>query len=776
MRILALAFLGGVLLSLQLSALPERQALWAGLLCLPWLLRGPWVLRLAAGLAAGMAWTLWQAHLLAANALPAELEGRDLQLQGYIAGLPEPRQRGVRFLFEVDQLSLDGETRRGPRRLRLAWYQAPPSLVAGERWHLTVRLKRAHGLANPGGMDYERWLFRQGIGATGYVRPYGNQRLAEADHAYVLQQWRQRVRDALRELLSHGPFAGIVLALTVGDRSAMDPEHWQRLTATGTNHLMAISGLHIGLVAGLVFLLTRNLWRRLPLLPLYIPAPQAAALASLLAGVLYAALAGFAIPTQRALIMLAVILLGVLFRRPLAPSQGLALALLLVLLWDPLAAVSAGFWLSFAAVAAIFYTMGGRLRPGGWWWRWGRVQVVLALALLPLLLSLFQQASLVAPLANLLAVPWMSLLVIPAALLGATLATFLPDLAQPLLQLAELGLQGLWWLLGWLAGLPFAVWHQSLSSGWVLAATVLGVIWLLAPRGLPGRALGVLWLAPLLLLRAERPATGEAWLHLLDVGQGLATVVETRRHTLVFDTGPRFSADFDAGEAVIVPFLRQRGIHSLDRLIISHGDNDHRGGSASLRRAMPVADVISSVPHKLPGARACRAGQQWSWDGVRFEILNPDAAMARHGGNDASCVLRVSNARGALLLTGDIEARAERHLLARPGMLTAQVLVAPHHGSRTSSSAAFIDAVAPRWVLFPVGYRNRFAFPRPQVVARYRKRNIGILDTATSGMISVRLTRAGVQPPVSYRYSQPRFWRNRFEAAGPEPQQHSERF
>ena len=769
MRILALAFLAGVLLSLQLPALPERHWLWAGLLGLPWLLRGPWPLRLAAGLAAGMAWTMWQAHLLAANPLPAALEGRDLQVQGHIAGLPELRQRGVRFLFEVEDMRLDGETWQGPRRLRLAWYQNPPALNAGERWRLTVRLKRAHGFANPGGMDYERWLFRQGIGATGYVRAQGNQRLGATKYAHVLAQWRQQLRDSLRASLSGSPFAGIVLALTVGDRSGMDPQQWQRLTATGTNHLMAISGLHIGLVAGLVFLSIRGLWRWLPLLPLYLPAPQAAALASLLAGLLYAALAGFAIPTQRALIMLAVVLLGVLCRRSLAPGQGLALALLLVLLWDPLAAVSAGFWLSFAAVAAIFYTMGGRLRPGGWWWRWGRVQVVLALALLPLLLNLFQQASLVAPLANLLAVPWMSLLVIPPALLGTALVVFWPGLAQPLLQLAELALQGLWWLLGWLAGLPFAVWHQSMGSGWVLAATVFGVIWLLAPRGLPGRALGLVWLAPLLLLRPERPAPGEAWLHLLDVGQGLAAVVQTHRHDLVFDTGPRFSADFDAGEAVILPFLRQRGIDALDRLIVSHGDNDHLGGAASLRRALPVADVLSSVPGKLPGARACRAGQRWLWDEVYFEILNPDAAMARRGGNDASCVLRVSNAGGALLLTGDIEARAERHLLTRPAPLAAQLLVAPHHGSLTSSTAAFIDAVAPRWVLFPVGYRNRFAFPRPQVVARYRKRNIGILDSATSGMISVRLARTGVQPPVSYRHSQPRFWRNRFDAAGPRP-------
>ncbi len=766
MAAIALAFLAGVLACQLLPALPSPHWSWGLLPALAVLWRGGFGPRLGAALAAGFLWSLLVAHAGADQALPQAWEGRDLVLEGRIAELPEPRARGVRFVFAAEAVVIDGRSQAWPRRVRLSWYRgAPPALAVGERWRLTVRLKRPHGFANPGGMDYERWLWQRAIVATGYVRQRGdNERLDGPGWRHGVERWRQQVRSALREALAERGFADVLQALVIGDRSAMDGDRWTVLTATGTNHLMAISGLHVGLVAGLAFWLGRALWRLVPVLPLYLPAPKAGAWAGLIAALSYAALAGFSIPTQRALIMVAVAMLALLASRPLAPAQGLALALLLVLLWDPMAATSAGFWLSFAAVAVIFYTMSARVRPRGWWWRWGRVQWVLALALAPLLLVWFQQASLVAPLANLVAVPWMSLLVIPPALLGTLLLAAWPAAGAWLLAVADQAMGALWWLLERLAAWPVAVWRQPLAEWWLLLAAVVGVAWLLAPRGVPGRVLGVLWLLPVLLVAAPRPLPGEAWLHVLDVGQGLAAVVETRNHRLVFDTGPRFGSDFDAGEAVVLPFLRQRGIAGLDVLIVSHGDNDHIGGAASLLRELPVDRLLSSVPERLPGARACRAGQRWQWDGVVFELLNPDAAMARRGGNDASCVLRVSNRAGALLLSGDIERAAERQLLTeRAESLAADVLLAPHHGSLTSSTPAFIAAVRPRWVVFATGYRNRFGFPRPAVVARYREQGIIPLDTATSGMISVRLGRDGLQAPRAYRREQRRYWRQAFD-------------
>jgi competence protein ComEC len=716
---------------------------------------------------AGFLWVTVRAGSLLADRLPAALEGADLRVEGRIADLPVASERGLRFAFDIERAWQGDQPVGVPRTVQLSIYGTPPTLRVGDAWEFTVRLKRPHGFQNPGGFDYEAHLFQLRVRATGYVRDEPYRLIAPlgtlADGVlpgYRLNRFRQALSRRIQALLPENRFAPMITAFANGDDDAIPDDQWQVLTRTGTGHLIAISGMNIGLVAGLMFFLARWLWSLPGVTALFVPAPLVAAGAALLAALGYAALAGFAIPTQRALVMLVVVLGGVFLRRRTSPSVLLAVALLAVLLADPLAVMSPGFWLSFAAVAVILYALSGAVTEG-WTERlaaWGRLQWAVALGLLPLLLFLFQQASLSGPFANLVAIPVVEMAVIPATLLGVAASFLLPDsvAAWPFLFAAQ-ALALLWPLLELLARIEGAQWVQHSPPLWTLGAAFVGVLLLLAPRGVPARWLGLVWLLPMFLVRPSLPAAGEARLTLLDVGQGLAAVVQTAGHTLVYDTGARLSARFDAGRAVVVPYLRHTGVTRVDLLIVSHGDNDHIGGSASLRAALPVTRVLSSVPERLANAEACGSGQAWEWDGVHFAMLHP-AAGSRLEGNNRSCVLRVESRFGRALLPGDIAARAERELLLRAGeQLRADVLVVPHHGSKSSSTEIFLDTVRPRVALLPVGYRNRYHHPHPRVVARYRERGIVLEDSATAGAITVQLGKQGLQRH-RYRETQRRYW------------------
>lgn len=763
MRTGTLAFLLGVLLLQQMASLPALAWGWGLLLCVPaalWL-KPFW--HLPAWLLAGFLWSLISAHHILAVSLPQNLIGEDVLIEGQVASLPTQKTRYVQFEFEI-QRAWAGETPvTVPNRIRLNWYRDyPPALRAGDSWHLQVRLKPPRGFRNPGGFDYEAWLLQHRIRATGYVRHSDqNQRLATG-WAYPLQRLRQAVRSRVSQVLGDSPVKGVLLALVIGDRSAITPEQWQTLQRTGTNHLMAISGLHIGLVAGLAFLLGQRLWRYSGQGMLWLPAPKAGAILALTAAAGYAALAGFSIPTQRALIMVAVVMLALLTSRPVIPTRTLAMALLLVLLFDPLAVLASGFWLSFAAVAIIFYGLSGRLGRLPRWYQGVRVQWWISVGLFPLVIVLFQRASLISPIANLLAVPLVSLIVVPLSLVGTLMLPISHGLGESALQLAAWLMHGVMLGLAWLAEWPLASWSGGASSNWQAVLAVCGVMLLLAPRGLPARSVGLLLLLPLVIGVPSSIPAGAARFTLLDVGQGLAAVVETRHHSLVFDTGPRFSPRFDTGEAVVLPYIRQRGLRRVDRLIISHGDTDHIGGAESVLAAIQVADISSSVPDKLAPRAVipCRRGQHWEWDGVEFAMLHP-AEGYTHRRNNASCVLKVTAGDHALLLTGDIEKAAERHLLQAGGAdLQADILVAPHHGSNTSSTRPFIRAVAPEYVLFPVGFRNRFKFPRQAVVQRYREQGVTMLDTASAGAISFQLGQ-GPLLPDRFRQTARRYWHDR---------------
>lgn len=759
MNILAVApaVLVGVMLLQQFPRLPS-PALLMGLgacaCCLFCVAR----VRLFAALLLGFACAGWQAAAGLSQDIDPHWRGRDLAVRGHLASLPEHEGRRTRFLFRIDQLQQGTDWIAFERRVRLSWYDVPTAALSqlqdvgmSDRWELRVRLKPRQGFRNPGGFDYAAWLFQQGIHATGYIRaatvvPAESMRSDQWIPQLTLAV-RAGLDQRLRAALGEHPQLGLIRALSLGVRDALDTADWAVFRATGTSHLVAISGLHIGLVAGLGYVVGRFAWSRFHVLSRSLAAPRAGALCGLLAASVYALLAGLGIPTRRAWIMAALVLLALWYRRPSSRWQGLALALLLVVLLDPLTVMSPGFWLSFVAVAIIFAVLRGNSGTGlrAWLHSLVRIQLYLSLGLLPFTLLFFGQLSWVAPFANLFAVPWTSLVLVPLLFLALLCLLVVPVAAPWVLQVTVAAATVMQAVLHSLAQLPAA--HMTLPdlpTGLMLAA-LLGVVLLIAPRGLPGRPLGLLLALPVFLWQPPRPAAGTVWMTLLDVGQGLAAVVQTQSHVLVYDTGPRLSAGFDTGSAVLAPWLAQAGIRRLDQLLISHGDNDHRGGAHSLDKQIPAYRLLTSVPERIDWryARRCQAGQQWRWDGVVFRILAPAAASSTRG-NDASCVLQIEAADGTrLLLTGDIEAPAEAALIDRLGpVLTSTVLVAPHHGSRTSSSPAFVTAVNPAVVLFPVGLHNRYGFPHPTVLARYQAQGSRLLSTATDGAIQVRLGEA----------------------------------
>ena len=505
---------------------------------------------------------------------------------------------------------------------------------------------------------------------------------------------------------------------------------------------MSISGLHVTMIAGLFAMLVSWCWRRSEFLALALPAQKAAAAAGFLAAFAYCLVSGFAVPAQRTLYMVGVVAAALWLGRATSASRVLAAALLIVLALDPWAVLSPGFWLSFAAVAVIFYVATGRSVQPHWLAQWGRVQWAVTVGLAPLLLVLFQQVSLVSPIANAVAIPLVSFVITPLALAGAVLPLDWP------LELGHAILELLMALLEWLARLPSAVWHQHAPLAWTVPLALAGIAWLLLPRGFPARALGLVLVLPLFAASPAGPRSGELWITVLDVGQGLSVLARTERHALLYDAGPAFNAAADSGSRVIVPYLRGEGIAALDALVVSHDDRDHSGGAASVLEAIPVGVLWSSLSpdHALLEAAAwrapCRADRKWFWDGVAFEFLHPqeDIPAGRAArANNRSCVLRIEAPGGRVLLTGDIERAAEHELLRRaPGLLRAEVLLVPHHGSATSSAPEFVKRVAPRYAVFTVGYRNRFGHPREDVLARYREAGSELLRTDAAGAIRLR--------------------------------------
>ena len=780
MRLAILAFVVGIGWLQQQAVLP--QLAWASLLLLTplvllvriaWLRQG---LGLVVAVAVGFFWAAGVAQYRLSDALPEAWEGRDIQVIGVVAELPQFTERGVRFTFDVEEVVTPQA--RVPAHIQLFWYarandadQAahlnPSRLHAGERWQFVVRLKRPHGASNPYGFDYEAWLLEQNIRATGYIRKDPNNfRLDQSvwRPSYKVERLRDTVALRMKRVMQGEPYAGVLTALAIGDQHTIPQSQWRVFYRTGVNHLMSISGLHVTLFSSLVFLLVYWLWRQSAWLTQRLPARKAALLFGVAAAFFYALLTGFAVPAQRTFYMLSIVAAAVWFDRLSSSSRVLALALGGVALLDPWAVLAPGFWLSFGAVAVIFYITSQRIGQFNPWIQALRVQGAVTLGLVPAMLLLFQQVSLISPLANAVAIPVVSYLIVPLTLLGALVPMDFP------LHVAH-GLMG--WLmqaLEWFATAPDAMWQQHAPPGWTILVAVLGVAWLLAPRGFPARLVGAGLLLPMFLLAPMPVPLGTLQLTVLDVGQGLALVLRTARHALVYDTGARFSSEVDAGARTVLPYLRATGVSALDGLIVSHDDNDHSGGAVSVLDGVPVQWLLSSLPSDHPAlnrgvpAIRCEAGQHWQWDGVGFEVLYPlpDAYAERRKDNDRSCVLRVTVGEHALLLPADIEMKSERELLARvPDKLRAQVLIVPHHGSRTSSTPEFVAAVQPEVAIFTVGYRNRFQHPKPDVVARYQALNAQLLQSDTAGAIAITMPGKGPIEIQSYRKQNPRYWRGR---------------
>ncbi|MDP9897554.1 competence protein ComEC [Variovorax boronicumulans] len=750
------------------------------------------VAALGCGAMAGAGLAGWRAVAYANGALDPSLEGGDLRVTGVVSQMPQRNETGTRFHLDVESVrwadARNDAPPTVPSRIALGWYgentglwgravegRATSSAIvgelhAGERWQLTVRLRAPHGNLNPHGFDSELWLWEQGVHANGYVRT-GTR---DAAPAYVASTWRhpierarEAVRDAVFERVDDRNQAGVIAALVTGDQRAIDRAGWDVFRATGVAHLMSISGLHITMFAWLAAHVVGALWRRSGRLMLRLPAPQAALIGGVLLATLYALFSGWGVPAQRTVWMLATIaLLRLTGRRWPWPYVWLLTAAVVVAL-DPWALMQAGFWLSFVAVGVLFATdsstteAGERRKPtaGSRLFLFFREQWVITLALTPLSLLLFQQVSLVGLLANAIAIPWVTLVVTPLAMGGAVLA--------PLWDVAAWAVQALAFLLQWLAGLPFATLSMAAPPWWMAACGVAGGALLVMHLPWSMRALGLPLLLPVLLWQMPRPAAGEFELLAADIGQGNAVLVRTATHSLLYDTGPRYSLESDAGHRVLVPLLRAFD-ERLDMLVLSHRDTDHTGGAPAVLAMQPQAALLSSIEatHPLQALRPterCEAGQRWTWDGVSFEVLHPFDTDYRSftRPNAVSCVLRIGNGRATVLLAGDIERLQEAALVARTAEahLRADVLLVPHHGSKTSSSEALLDAVRPRIGLVQAGYRNRFGHPAGEVVARYTERGVRLVESARCGAthwVSERPTELGCE-----REQRARYWHHR---------------
>lgn len=716
----------------------------------------------------GFGWTSLHAALVLSAQLPPEWEKLDLKLEGQVIDLPQPQARRTRFLFEVDDSPAQPAPLRG-RRLQLSWYDdygatepgPRKQLHAGARWRLTVQVRAPRGLSNPGGFDSERHALAQRISATGYVRePLFAEEIGGPSG---IDAWRETTSARIQANVS-SESARYVRALALGDTTALQNEDWEILRAVGLTHLIAISGFHVGLVAGFFALCASGVWRCFPGWARRIPRPQAAGMAAMVGAMGYAVVAGFALPTVRTALMIAVVVLARLSRRPVRVADSLALAALAVLAFDPLSVLAAGFWLSFAGVAWLAWCL-----PQSQHWAKGflSAQGVATLGLLPLTVVLFGQASSVGPFANLVAIPWWSLVVVPLSLIGTALETAHTGWGAWAWRLAADCFDLTWPGFEWLAQSRYALWWLPEPRTVALPLSLLGAFWLLLPRGVPGKSLALfLWL-PMLWPDRELPAHGDAELTVIDVGQGLSVLVRTSRHALLYDAGPAVEDGFDAGERAVVPALRALGVARLDRLVISHHDNDHAGGVEAVRRVVPVAESVAPEGAPLNVDGPCRNGQSWEWDGVRFRFLHPTLHFP-YLGNEASCVLRVETAHGAALLTGDIGEVVERELVRRdPAAVRADVVLAAHHGSAGSSDPAFVAAAAPRLVLVSNGYGNRFGHPKPQIVARWQRAGAEVLSTETGGALRVWLEEAG--PMVrERRHDRARLWDpvRRSQAAG----------
>lgn len=704
--------------------------------------------------------------------LPKELELQRVIVVGHISSLPQnfvdTYDHALCYsTFTMQTISINNVKQK--TRLKLSWYNNHPNLKVGDKWQLEVKLKRPHTNFNPGSFDFEKYLFQHKIRATGYVVAGKNNFLLETKFlSYPLDRIRESLKDKIMLNLGDTKFSEIIIALILGDESGVEPPEWDVLRNTGTSYLLAISGLHISLVAWIFYFFVDKVVRFFPRLILVWPAQKIATVFGLLAAVIYSALSGFSVPTERALIMLFLMYFTIFLNRKNTITHTLCIALFFILLFDPLATLSDGFWLSFFAVFLIIYISYGRLKAShSHFKKYFRMQLTLTIGLLPFVLGFFQEASFLTLIANIIALPAICLLVVPLSLMGVMLLPLFSNTGSFILLLAQKIISYVWLWLFWLTKfsvLEFFVWQQAIYNKWIFISLLMGVLLLLLPRGFPAKSLFIIYFLPFVFYKPALPKYGEVWFSVLDVGQGLASVIQTQNHVLIYDTGPTF-VNGDAGKNVVLPFLRDLGLKSIDTLVVSHGDDDHSGGANSVLQGISVKNILTSAPDKFPqyAAQNCFAGQSWQWDGVNFRMLYPFENQTLSGkniSNDASCVLRIASGANSILLTGDIEVFSEDTLIKNaPLDLPATILVAPHHGSKTSSTESFVNAVKPKYVLFSTGYLNHFHFPAEEVLARYEKIGTKLLEVVSLGTVTFKFDQKTQNfNPEFYRVSNRHFW------------------
>jgi competence protein ComEC len=752
----AIGFLGGVCWMLGLATLPGGTTVAIVVVAAASLTLGSryWA-PLAFALGFGWCWIVASERL--AGRLDPELEGRSLALRGTVASVPQRVAGGARFWFAI-------EPEAGlPSRVELTRYEAGAVPRAAERLALVARLRRPRGFANPGGVDQEARLLREGIGASGYVKSASSEGRVWRDclGSPVLAA-RGAIADTIRDALGERPATGIVTGLAVGQQDALSREQWQQLARSGTSHLMAISGMHIGMFAAVAAWLTLRMQRWRQRRGALGARRDAAVLVGTAAAFGYSLLAGWSVPTQRTMIMIGLVGASLLLRRRVGAADALALGAIAVLALDPLAPLAVGFWLSFGAVAAILLASGGAVGHTSAIAGFGQAQLAVTVGLVPVLAASFGNVSLVSALVNIVAIPLYTLCIVPAVLLATACALLLPAAGAMALGGVAWLIEFTWPLISAPAGWPLATWGVAALPAWGWIGLVAGAVAAIVPLPAPGRVAGAATVLALCAWRAEPPAPGSVHFALLDVGQGLASVVETRHHVLVYDSGPRFRSGTDTGVLVVEPYLRSRGLRQVDLLVASHDDDDHSGGSESLVRLMQVHRLAGSG-HALDGlghTEHCRAGIRWNWDGVDFEWLHPALPLLPKD-NDRSCVLLVRYGARSLLLTGDMQLDSEAEVLARGLPAGIEIVVVPHHGSRTSSSPALVDATRPRWALVSAGHRNRWGFPSAAVVERWSSAGAELLDTSAAGAIEFDLRPAETtRSPTEWRRTHLRPWRD----------------
>lgn len=717
------------------------------------------------------------ARAMLEDRLLPELHGRTLAMTVKIASFPEVLADSVRFVASPSSNPLNSSVDQSvadpvlPGKIRLGWYDAPAIPRIGETWHLQVRLRRPRGFANGTGFDYELWLARQRIGATGYVvAGPANAKVTDVamDRSALL---RQRFVDRILAVTEENDASAVLLAVTVGAVHLISKEQWERYAISGTSHLMAISGQHISLAAGGAWLLCRMVF---PLFFRSVNIRDLAALTAVLAAFAYAEISGFAIPVRRAALMALLVVIPFVLRRQVSPGKILAATCIAVFVNDPLAIHAPGFKLSFGAVAillCIARQCGGcqsagpsrtsRFLCGAR--RLSALQFTLLLGLFPMTVLAFGRVSWLAPLVNLLVLPLFNIVTVPSALLGLLLDGPFEFAGDGLLRLSWHSVRLTLQVVDVASDWPPARVHTAALNGIMLFVVMLAALPALLPPGFPGLKLA--WVAAIatLLYKPLPPPAGCVDLVALEVGQGLAVVLRTENRTVVYDTGPSFRGGSDTGQLVLVPWLRAAGVRRVDLLIVSHSDDDHAGGAASLVNAVEVTEIMAGEPLPLINRSilGCRSGQAWLWDGIRFGVMHPGLYPLRSN-NNASCVVEVAAGRHRILLTGDIESPIENHLLRSAALAPVDIVTVPHHGSRTSSGRAFVEALRPSVAIVSAGYENRWGFPKEDVVARWQDAGARVMNTAISGAIRYRVCAdSGVQLQGEERQRSRRYWHDR---------------